>query len=53
MAREVFHGIPFLELPVLLEGVLKTYLARRAMGETFVDFTARHSVGQLQEMFSA
>ena len=53
LGREVFHGIPFSELPPLLERVLRTYLARRKEPhETFVQFTARHSVKELQEMFS-
>lgn len=54
IAREVFHGIPFSEIPQLLEGVLRTYLARREhKNETFAQFTARHSVKELQEIFSA
>ncbi|MBE2203838.1 MAG: NirA family protein [Chthoniobacterales bacterium] len=53
IAREVFHGIPFSEIPQLLEGVLRTYLARRTHStETFAQFTARHSVKELQELFS-
>jgi ferredoxin-nitrite reductase len=53
LAREVFHGIPFTQLPPLLETVLKTYLARRQdRNESFVQFTGRHSVKELQEMFS-
>jgi ferredoxin-nitrite reductase len=53
IGREVFHGIPFNEVPPLLEHVLKTYLARRAAHEAFAEFTARHSVKELQELFSA
>ncbi len=52
IGRQVFTGIPFPQLPALLEGVLKTYLARREGTETFGDFTARHSVGELQEIFT-
>lgn len=53
LGRQVFHGIPFEELPPLLEKVLKTYLARRKdRNEAFVQFTARHSVKELQELFS-
>jgi len=53
LAREVFHGIPFEELPPLLETVLKTYVARRKdQHETFAQFTGRHSVKELQELFS-
>ena len=52
IGRQVFTGISFSELPVLLERVLKTYLARRTSGESFAEFTRRHEVKALQEMFS-
>ena len=52
IGRQVFTGIPFSDLPVLLEKVLKTYLVKRQPGETFATFTRRHEVKQLQEMFS-
>ena len=52
IGRQVFTGISFDEVPRLLERVLKTYLARRQPGETFAEFTRRHEVRQLQEIFS-
>jgi ferredoxin-nitrite reductase len=52
IGKEVFKGIAFNEVPVLLERSLQVYLARRLPGETFASFTARHNVGQLQELFS-
>lgn len=52
LAREVFRGIPFDELPPLLERMLGTYKNRHERGEDFLHFTRRHSVGELQEMFS-
>jgi ferredoxin-nitrite reductase len=52
VAREIFKGVPFNELTSLLEHVLKTYLSKRKSGESFVEFTRRHSVKELQEMFS-
>jgi len=52
IGREVFRGISFSELPMLLERVLKTYLARRQSNESFAGFTRRHDLKQLQEMFS-
>ncbi|MBI5801796.1 MAG: NirA family protein [Verrucomicrobia bacterium] len=52
IGKQVFTGIPFSDLPALLERVLKTYQARRNSGETFAAFTRRHEVKQLQEMFS-
>ena len=52
IGKQVFTGIPFSDLPLLLERVLKTYQAKRNPGETFASFTRRHEVKQLQEMFS-
>ncbi|MBV8225229.1 MAG: NirA family protein, partial [Verrucomicrobia bacterium] len=52
VAREIFKGITFSELPTLLEHVLRKYLDLRKQGESFADFTRRHSVKELQEMFS-
>ena len=52
VAREIFKGVPFNELTGLLEHALRTYLAKRKSGESFVEFTRRHSVKELQEMFS-
>jgi len=52
VAKQVFTGISFGEIPALLEKVLRVYQARRQSGETFAAFTQRHEVKQLQEMFS-
>jgi ferredoxin-nitrite reductase len=53
IAKDVFKGISFGEVPILLERVLKTYMEKRQPGETFASFTRRHEVKQLQEMFSS
>ena len=53
IAKDVFKGISFGEVPVLLERVLKTYLDKRQSGESFAAFTRRHEVKQLQELFSS
>ena len=52
MAKQVFTGISFGEIPMLLEKVLQVYQARRNNGESFAEFTRRHEVKQLQELFS-
>jgi ferredoxin-nitrite reductase len=52
VGKEVFKGIPFSGVPQLLERVLTVYLGRRRTGESFAEFTRRHEVKQLQEMFS-
>jgi ferredoxin-nitrite reductase len=52
VAQQVFTGISFGEIPALLEKALKVYQAQRNNGESFAEFTQRHGVKQLQEMFS-
>ena len=52
VGKEVFKGLPFSAIPRLLERVLRTYLARCHSGETLAEFTRRHELKQLQEMFS-
>src|SRR6185369_13406076 len=44
VAKEVFKGIAFAEVPKLLELVLKTYLLRRNPNEAFAAFIARHEI---------
>jgi ferredoxin-nitrite reductase len=53
IGREIFRGISFDEVLSLLERVCKTYLARRRPSETFLEFSRRHEVKELQEMFSS
>jgi ferredoxin-nitrite reductase len=53
IARDVFKGISFDEIPRLLDRILTTYLARRHTGESFASFTRRHEVKELQELFSS
>jgi len=52
IGKLVFSGIPVGELPRLLEHMLQVYLQRRNGHETFAEFTRRHDVKQLQELFS-
>ncbi len=52
IGRQVFTALPFSDLPRLLEHILQTYQARRAPKESFTDFTRRHDLGQLQELFT-
>ncbi len=52
LGKQVFHGVPFSELPALLEKVMKIYLERRTANESFIQFVSRHEVKQLQEIFS-
>lgn len=52
IGRQVFTGIPFEGVTALLERALKAYLARRQGTESFVEFTRRHELKELQEIFS-
>lgn len=53
IAREIFRGVGADELPGLVEKVLVTYRDRRTTGETFVQWSRRHSVKEIQEMLSS
>lgn len=52
IGRQVFSALPFSDLPRLLEHILSTYLTQRAAHESFAEFTRRHDLGQLQELFT-
>lgn len=52
IAREVFRGVRAAEIPALTEQILRTYNERKTSGETFVQWTRRHSVKDLQEFLS-
>jgi len=52
IAREIFRGVGADELPALVEKILGSYQDRCATGESFLQWTRRHSVKELQEMLS-
>jgi ferredoxin-nitrite reductase len=52
VGRQVFSGVTNKELPQALERVLRSYLKHRQGKETFLQFSTRHEVGRLQEMFA-
>ncbi|WP_221030900.1 NirA family protein [Actomonas aquatica] len=52
IAREIFKGVGHDELPALFDRILDTYQESHDTGETFVQWTRRHSVGELQELFA-
>jgi ferredoxin-nitrite reductase len=52
IAREIFRGVSAKEIPGLVEKILRTYDQDKQSGETFVEWSRRHTVGQLQEMLS-
>ncbi len=51
VGRQIFFGVSAPELPATLEKVLRAYLKHRTGKETFQQFSTRHEVGKLQEMF--
>lgn len=52
VGRQIFSAVPFESLGGTLEAMLKAYLAQRSPEESFHGFCNRHTVGQLQEVFS-
>jgi ferredoxin-nitrite reductase len=52
IAREVFRGVRADEVPALTSKILIAYNERKNSGETFVQWTRRHSVKELQELLS-
>jgi len=53
IAREIFRGVRAEEVPALTEKILRTYGEKKSAGETFVEWTRRHSVGDLQVLLSS
>jgi ferredoxin-nitrite reductase len=52
VGRQVFTGVPFEDLKLTVEKMLKGYLRHRTEGETFQSFTGRHDLNTLQAIFS-
>jgi ferredoxin-nitrite reductase len=53
IARELFKGIRATEVPALVEKILVTYSGKKDRGETFVQWSRRHSMKELQEFLSS
>ena len=52
IGRQIFSGVSFESLGPTLEAMLNGYLAKREGDETFHSFCNRHTIGQLQEVFT-
>jgi ferredoxin-nitrite reductase len=52
VGRQIFSNVTAEDLKPTLENMLKGYLRRRASGETFQKFTARHDLNTLQAIFT-
>jgi ferredoxin-nitrite reductase len=48
LGREIAKGIPFAEVPPMLERLLQAYRSKRIPEETFVEFARRHDVETLR-----
>jgi ferredoxin-nitrite reductase len=53
IGREVFAEVLCDEVPFKVEAMLRTYMERRDVGETFVHWARRHDTNQLKEMFES
>jgi ferredoxin-nitrite reductase len=49
LARELISSIRYAELPPVLERLFASYMENRSAGETFLDFSRRHSLAELRE----
>jgi ferredoxin-nitrite reductase len=52
IGREIFRGVRAGEVNTLVEKILSVYSARHEAGESFVQWTRKHTEGQVQEMLS-
>jgi len=52
IAREVFRGVRADEIPALTQKILRLYADKKQSGETFIQWSRRHSVNELQVMLS-
>jgi len=51
VGRQIFTAVNATELPATLEKILRAYLKHRSGKETFQQFSTRHELGKLQELF--
>lgn len=52
VAREIFRGVRAEEIPSLVEKIVGVYEEKKSSGETFAQWTRRHSLKELQEFLS-
>ena len=53
LARELIAAIPFSQLPPVMERLFAAYTERRDSNETFLNFSRRHSIAELQSFCAA
>ncbi len=53
IGRQLYEDVLATEAPQKIENMLRSYLARREDGENFLEWSRRHSVDELKEIFDA
>ncbi len=53
LGHEVCRSVPAKEMPQRVEALLRRYMAKRRPGESFHDFTGRHSSEELTRLFAS
>lgn len=52
LARELIPSIAYSDLPPVMERLFEAYMGRRAPDESFLDFSRRHSIDELQSFLT-
>lgn len=53
IGREIFHAVPFADVPAKVEGIVRVYLMHRAnKDESFQDFVARLTDSEIVDLFA-
>ena len=52
LARELIPSIAYADLPPVLERLFEAYMDRRSPDESFLDFSRRHSINELQSFLT-
>ena len=50
VAREIWKGIAYTDIPPMIEKLLAAYLTKRSGNENFTEFTKRHTPAELQAL---
>jgi ferredoxin-nitrite reductase len=53
VARELIPAIAYADLPPVLERLFEAYMERRAAKESFLDFSRRHTIDELQSLLTS
>jgi ferredoxin-nitrite reductase len=52
LARELIPSIAYSELPPLLESLFESYMDQHRTGESFLEFSRRHTIDELRKMMA-